>query len=80
MKRMPSEYIRENIWVTTSGMNYWEPLRLTLDVLGAERVLYATDFPFEKQDEAVALVEAMPLTSAQKKALFEENARRVFGL
>jgi 2,3-dihydroxybenzoate decarboxylase len=80
MKRMPSEYIRENIWVTTSGMNYWEPLRLTLDVLGADRVLYATDFPFEKQGEAVAFVEAMPLTSAQKKTLFEDNARRVFGL
>ena len=80
MRRMPSEYIRENVWVTTSGMNYREPLRLTLDVLGADRVLYATDYPFEQQAEAVRFVEAMPLSAKQKTALFQDNARRVFAL
>jgi 2,3-dihydroxybenzoate decarboxylase len=53
---------------------------MTLEVLGADRVLYATDYPFEDQAQAVALVEAMPLDAAQKKALFEHNAARVFGL
>ena len=80
MQRMPSEYIRENLWVTTSGMNYWPQLRMTLDVLGRDRVLYATDYPFEKQGEAVGFVEAMPLSTADKKALFEDNAVRIFGL
>ena len=80
MKRMPSEYIRENIWVTTSGMNYWPQLRMTLEVLGADRVLYATDYPFEDQRQAVRMVEAMPLALAQKKAFFEDNARRVFAI
>lgn len=80
MQRMPSDYIRENLWVTTSGMNYWPQLRMTLDVLGRDRVLYATDYPFEKQGEAVGFVEAMPLGAADKKALFEDNAVKLFGL
>lgn len=80
MKRMPSDYIRENLWVTTSGMNYWPQLRMTLDMLGRDRVMYATDYPFEKQAEAVGFVEAMPLGVADKKALFEDVATRVFRL
>ena len=80
MQRMPSDYIRENLWVTTSGMNYWPQLRMTLDVMGRDRVMYATDFPFEKQAEAVGFVEAMPLSTSDKKALFEDVATRVFGL
>ncbi len=80
MQRMPSDYIRENLWVTTSGMNYWPQLKMTLEVLGRDRVMYATDYPFEKQGEAVAMVEAMPLGGAGKKALFEDVATRVFRL
>jgi 2,3-dihydroxybenzoate decarboxylase len=80
LKRLPGDYIRENVWVTTSGMNYWPQLEMTLQVLGADRVLYATDYPFEDQAQAVSLVEAMPLDAAQKKALFEDNAARVFAL
>ncbi|MBO9602791.1 MAG: amidohydrolase [Novosphingobium sp.] len=80
LARLPGDYIRENVWITTSGMNYWPQLEMTLKVLGPDRLLYATDYPFEKQGEAVGFVEAMPLDAAQKKALFEDNATRVFKL
>jgi 2,3-dihydroxybenzoate decarboxylase len=72
--------VKENFWVTTSGMNYWPQLEMTLKVLGEDRVLYATDYPFERQAEAVGFVEAMPLSDRQKKILFEDNAVKVFGL
>lgn len=80
MQRMPSDYVRDNIWVTTSGMNYWPQLKMTLDTLGRDRVMYATDYPFERQGEAVGFVEAMPLGVDDKKALFEDVAVRVFRL
>ena len=80
LQRLPSEYLRANFHITTSGMNYYEPLRMSLDVLGIERILYASDYPFEKQAEAVAAVEAMPLSAQEKQALFEGNAARVFGV
>jgi 2,3-dihydroxybenzoate decarboxylase len=80
LRKLPGDYIRDNIWVTTSGMNYWPQLEMTLKVMGSGKVLYATDYPFEKQGEAVGFVEAMPLDAAQKKALFEDNAVKVFKL
>jgi 2,3-dihydroxybenzoate decarboxylase len=80
LRRLPSEYIRENLWVTTSGMNYWPQLEMTMKVLGPDRVLYATDYPFEDQGEAIRMAEAMPLSPAQKQALFESNAAKVFKL
>jgi len=78
LKRLPSEYMRSNVWITTSGMNYVEPLLLSIKVLGAERVLYAVDYPFEDQAGAVRLLEAMPLTDAQKLLFCEQNAVRLF--
>jgi 2,3-dihydroxybenzoate decarboxylase len=80
MKRMPSEYMKENIWITTSGMNFWPQLRMSLEVLGRERVLYATDYPFEDQGKSVQAVESMPLSADDKKVLFQDNAVRVFRL
>ena len=80
LERLPSEYVRGNVWVTTSGMNYWPQLRMTLEVMGRGRVLYATDYPFENQGETVAMVEAMPLDTADRKALFEDNAVGLFKL
>jgi 2,3-dihydroxybenzoate decarboxylase len=77
---LPSEYFRRNFHITTSGMNYWQPLSMSVDVLGIDKLLYATDYPFEQQGEAVECVERMPLSAAQKQALFETNARRVFGI
>lgn len=80
MQLLPSEYVARNLFITTSGMNYAEPLRLALKVMGPDRVLYASDFPFEDQGDAVRAVEDMSLEATVKKSLFEENAVRVFGL
>jgi 5-carboxyvanillate decarboxylase len=80
MELKPSEYLRRNIWVTTSGMNWRAPLQLALDVLGQDRVLFASDYPFENQSEAVAGAEDLPLAPTAKRALFEDNAVRVFNL
>lgn len=77
---LPSEYLRRQVFVTTSGMNYEAPLRLTLDVLGRDRVLYASDYPFEEQGPAVEAVERMSLEAGERRAIFETNAVRVFGL
>ena len=47
LKKKPSDYFREDIYVTTSGMA-WEPAILfAQSVLGVDRVLYAMDYPYE---------------------------------
>jgi 5-carboxyvanillate decarboxylase len=76
----PSEYFKEHFVITTSGMNYSSQLRMTVEELGADRVLFAADWPFELSGEAVAGVEAAPLTIADKEMIFQRNAERVFRL
>ncbi len=79
-QRTISDYMRENVYVTTSGMA-WEPaIMFCRQVLGPERVLYAMDYPYQYVLDEVRASEALPLTQAEKRAFFQTNAERVFGL
>jgi 2,3-dihydroxybenzoate decarboxylase len=49
-------------------------------VIGAERVLYAMDYPYQYVPEEVTAMERMPLTDPDKKAFFQTNAESVFRL
>lgn len=76
----PSDYMRANVWVTTSGMA-WEPAILyARSVLGAERVLYAMDYPYQYEPDEVRATDALPIALEDKQALYQANAERVFGL
>lgn len=80
LKRKISDYMRENIYYTTSGMA-WEPaIMFTRSVIGGDRVLYAMDYPYQYVPEEVTAMEQMPLTDADKKAFFQTNAETVFRL
>ena len=80
LKKRPSEYIREHICVTTSGMFSAEPLRCAIDSLGASRVLFSADFPFESADEAGSFMEIVSLDDSTRMDICFRNAERVLGL
>ncbi len=80
LKRKPSDYFRENVIVTTSGMNFAPPLLMTLAMVGIDNVLFAADYPFETVRDSVAAVDALPIADADKQKLFHLNAKRVFAL
>lgn len=75
-----SDYLRENIWVTTSGMAWAPPILYCQKLLGADRVLYAMDYPYQFVPEEVQVYDTLPITAAAKKQLFQSNAERVFDL
>ena len=47
---------------------------------GTDKILFATDSPWEAQGEYVARMNATTLTDEEKKRLFEENARALLSL
>src|SRR6202049_2875752 len=61
LAKPPSEYIKRNIVVTTSGMCSAEPLNCTLAALGKDRVMFAADYPFEAAEEAGEFLDHTPL-------------------
>jgi 5-carboxyvanillate decarboxylase len=80
LEKRPSDYMKENVYVTTSGMA-WEPaIMFVRSVLGADRVLYAMDYPYQYVPEEVAVTDRLPVTRDELKALYESNAETVFGL
>jgi 2,3-dihydroxybenzoate decarboxylase len=80
LARKPSDYLRENIWVTTSGMPWAPAIMFTREVLGAERVFYAMDYPYEFVAGEVVAQDRLPISLAEKKEFFQTNAEKVFGL
>ncbi len=76
----PSEYIRENIVITTSGMG-WDPiLVLSHSVLGPDNILFAVDYPFGDYARDAAWMDAAPLPEPDKIKIYSANAQRVFKL
>jgi predicted TIM-barrel fold metal-dependent hydrolase len=80
LARMPIEYIRDNLYVTTSG-NWYEPAFLcTLRALGADRILWAIDWPYEANQTGMAFWNDLELGPAERAKIAHGNAERLLGL
>ncbi len=80
LKKKPSDYLKENFYVTTSGMAWQPPILYAQSVLGVDRVLYAMDYPYQFVPEEVKVTDDLPISDADKKKLYQTNAEKVFGL
>ena len=80
MPRLPSEYFRDHFLITTSGVCSHPALRHTLDVLGAEKVLFAADFPYESVEEAVTFMDSAPINEEDRQKIYQTNAEKLFRL
>ena len=80
LKKKPSDYLRENVWVTTSGMQWAPAILFCQQVLGFERVLYAMDYPYQFVPEEVRVTDELAITEAQRELLYRTNAERLFKL
>lgn len=80
LKKKPSDYLRENFYITNSGMA-WEPaIRFTQETLGVDRVLYAMDYPYQYSADEVVSLDGMKMSAENKKRFFQTNAEKVFKL
>ena len=72
-----SDYIKRNVWATTSGMPAPEPIRFAQKQIGDDHVLYAMDYPYQNEHEEVPMTEEA-LTEANRKLFWEDIARDLF--
>jgi 2,3-dihydroxybenzoate decarboxylase len=80
LQKPPSEYIREHIFVTTSGMFSAEPLLCSIGALGAGHVMFSVDYPYESADEAASFIENVPLPDEERMDICFHNAEKLLGL
>lgn len=78
LKKKPSEYIKDSIWLTTSGMAWAPPILYCQQVIGVDRVLYAMDYPYQFVPAEVRVTDDLPISEVDKKKLYQSNAQALF--
>ena len=80
LKKEPSQYIRDNVAVTLSGMYSAEPLQCALAALGRSRVMFSADYPFESITEAGHFMDSVALDDKLREDVAWGNAQRLLNL
>ncbi|MEY4721845.1 MAG: hypothetical protein RIQ46_1570 [Pseudomonadota bacterium] len=73
-------YMRHNVLGTCSGLPFSPAIRLMIEVMGEDRVMYAMDYPYEYVADEVRMMDNLEITPEQKKKFFQTNAERWFRL
>lgn len=77
LEKKPSDYFKENFFVTTSG-NYQESaFRCTYEALGIDRILFGSDYPYEDYDECVEFIEGLSLSEKEKEMVYSKNVSQL---
>jgi predicted TIM-barrel fold metal-dependent hydrolase len=79
LARPVSDYFRQHVSVTPSGIWSQRYLRWALEVLGAERVLFSTDYPyrFTPGGGARRFLESAEVSEADRAAIAHGNWERL---
>ena len=79
-KRPIRDYFRENFHVTTSGNFHTPSLIAAMAELGADRIMFAADWPFEDIDRAADWFDNCPISENDRIKIGRTNALRLFKL
>lgn len=77
LKRVPSDYLRDNMLMTTSGNYLPAAFKCTKEALGIERIMLGSDYPYEEMDEAMSFLEGLGLSQDEKEQLYFRGAERI---
>lgn len=80
IKKMPSQYIRDNIVITTSGACDVPALICSILALGSDRILFSIDYPYESSEDSVRFIETAPISQADREKICHLNAARILRL
>jgi len=79
-KRTFAEYFQENFYLTTSGNFRTQTLIDAILEIGADRILFSTDWPFENIDHAANWFDAASISEADRLKIGRTNAVNLFKL
>ena len=82
LKKPVAEYYRGNCYVTGSGIYSTRYLQEAVEVMGVDRVMYSSDYPFQYHGDgtARAFLESAPLSFDEKAKIAHINAEKLLRL
>ena len=77
LQRRVADYFLQQVYVTPSGLFTLPPFLLTLQIMGADRIMYAVDYPYIAGDQARPFLETAPISPADKEKIAHGNAEKL---
>ena len=74
------DYLQRNIWITTSGNYSTTALHCAMDSVGADRIMFSVDYPYEDMAEASDWFESCDLSEADRHKIGYQNAKHLLRL
>jgi predicted TIM-barrel fold metal-dependent hydrolase len=80
LTKAPSEYFREQIWVSVEPDE--TPARHVIEDLGADNIVFSTDYPHgdSKYPEAVNAFMELPFSDEAKRKILWDNCARLYAI
>jgi predicted TIM-barrel fold metal-dependent hydrolase len=75
-----AEVIREHVHITICGYTTTPPLLCALQVFGADRIMFSSDYPFGDPAEHSKFLAEAPISPADRHKIAYRNAQRLFRL
>jgi 2,3-dihydroxybenzoate decarboxylase len=72
-----TEYLRKNIYITTSGWFSDDALKYAIKKVGIDRIMFSIDYPYEQQKIASEWIENIDLPQKDKEKIAYKNAKRI---
>lgn len=79
-RRRLQDYLCDNVYVSTSGFFSDQALISAVLTIGADRILFAADYPYEMLEPAAAWLDRAPVAERDRRKIAHLNARALFRL
>ena len=79
-KGVPSDILREHVWVSSSGFFFNPSFMAALDAFGPDRLLFSVDYPFGSLDRGRNFLEQLPVDTETLAQIAHKNADRLLKL
>lgn len=79
-RRTVTEYFQRNFSITTSGHFSTPSLLAAIALVGADRVLFSVDYPFEEMKHGAEWFDGLGLPGDQWRRIARDNAVALLGL
>lgn len=80
LKKKVSEYYKESVYITPSGIMSESQLDFIVRLMGADHVLYAVDYPYMKPENTYGFLMDSSLSEEEKELIGYKNARKLLHL
>jgi 5-carboxyvanillate decarboxylase len=75
-----SQYFKDHFYVSTSSQCWPVLLQFLISTMGSDRILFATDYPYESTKQHVDFIESAAISDSDREKICHLNAEKLFKL